>query len=143
MFGTFLTWLSEKTVPVFVLATANDISQLPPELLRKGRLDEIFFVDLPDAAERLEILSIHLRKRNRDPAGFDLDALTRASADYSGAEIEEAVVSALFDAFHARQQLETGHILTALEQSVPLARTMSEQMDRLRQWAVGRARNAR
>lgn len=143
VFGTFLTWLSEKTVPVFVLATANDISQLPPELLRKGRLDEIFFVDLPDAAERLEILSIHLRKRNRDPAGFDLDALTRASAGYSGAEIEEAVVSALFDAFHARQQLETGHILTALEQSVPLARTMSEQMDRLRQWAVGRARNAR
>ncbi|HRZ56929.1 MAG TPA: ATPase, partial [Candidatus Paceibacterota bacterium] len=75
--------------------------------------------------------------------GFDLDALTRASDGYSGAEIEEAVVSALFDAFHARQQLETGHILAALEQSVPLARTMSEQMDRLRQWAVGRARNAR
>jgi SpoVK/Ycf46/Vps4 family AAA+-type ATPase len=142
VFGTFLTWLSEKTAAVFVLATANDISQLPPELLRKGRLDEIFFVDLPDEAERREIFAIHLRKRRRDVAEFDLDALARTAADFSGAEIEEAVISALFDAFHARQSLNTGYILAALEHSVPLARTMSEHIDQLRQWAVGRARNA-
>jgi len=142
VFGTFLTWLSEKTAAVFVLATANDISQLPPELLRKGRLDEIFFVDLPDEPERREIFAIHLRKRRRGLVEFDLDALARAAAGFSGAEIEEAVISALFDAFHAGQPLTTAHLLAALEQSVPLARTMSEHIDRLRQWAVGRARNA-
>ncbi len=142
VFGTFLTWLSEKTAPVFVVATANDISQLPPELLRKGRLDEIFFVDLPSGAERREILGIHLTRRGRDGAKFDLDTLTGASNEFSGAEIEEAINSALYDAFYAKQELTTEHVLSALAETVPLAKTMDEQINRLRSWAEGRARNA-
>ena len=142
VFGTFLTWLSEKTAPVFVVATANDISQLPPELLRKGRLDEIFFVDLPSRDERLEIFRIHVTKRGRDVAHFDLAALADASPNFSGAEIEEAINSALYDAFYAHGELSTPQILTALAQTVPLAKTMDEQISRLRSWADGRARNA-
>src|SRR5438309_242773 len=142
VFGTFLTWLSEKSAPVFVVATANDISQLPPELLRKGRLDEIFFVDLPSREERTEVFRIHLQKRGRDPAAFDLDSLVACSENFSGAEIEQAIISALYDAFYARHELATQHILEALLQTVPLARTMDEQIGRLRSWAVGRARHA-
>jgi len=142
VFSTFLTWLSEKTAPVFVVATANDISQLPPELLRKGRLDEIFFVDLPSEEERREILCIHLAKRGRDPLRFELDPVVEASQDFSGAEIEEAIVSALYDAFYGRQELATEHVLLALGQTVPLSKTMSEPINRLREWAVGRARFA-
>ena len=142
VFGTFLTWLSEKSAPVFVVATANDISQLPPELLRKGRLDEIFFVDLPSRNERRDVFRIHLSKRGRDPAAFDLETLAESSKDFSGAEIEEAINSALYDAFYAKQEITTDHVLTALEQTVPLARTMDEQINRLRSWAEGRARNA-
>jgi len=142
VFGTFLTWLSEKTAPVFVVATANDISQLPPELLRKGRLDEIFFVDLPSAAEREEIFRIHLLKRRRDPAHFDLPALAAASEEFSGAEIEEAIISALYDAFSAGSDLSTDLVWNALRETVPLSKTMEEQMTRLRRWAEGRARNA-
>src|SRR5436309_5350730 len=97
VFGTFLTWLSEKSAPVFVVATANDISQLPPELLRKGRLDEIFFVDLPARDERSEVFRIHINKRVRDAIQFDLAALVKASHDFSGAEIEEAIISALYE----------------------------------------------
>jgi SpoVK/Ycf46/Vps4 family AAA+-type ATPase len=142
VFGTFLTWLSEKTAPVFVVATANDISQLPPELLRKGRFDEIFFVDLPSASERCEVFEIHLRKRGRNPEEFELDALVQASNDFSGAEIEEAINSALYDAFYAKQRLESSHILNAIRETVPLARTMDEHINGLRKWAEGRARNA-
>jgi len=142
VFGTFLTWLSEKIAPVFVVATANDISQLPPELLRKGRLDEIFFVDLPSRQERLEVFRIHLTKRGRDAAGFDLEALADTSKDFSGAEIEEAINSGLYDAFYGKTELATHHVLTALAQTVPLAKTMDEQINRLRSWAEGRARNA-
>ena len=142
VFGTFLTWLSEKTAPVFVVATANDISQLPAELLRKGRLDEIFFVDLPSRDERTEILRIHLRRRGRDPGTFDLAALSDASHDFSGAEIEEAIISGLYDAFSERAELNTNHILAALAQTVPLAKTMEEQISGLRSWADGRARSA-
>jgi SpoVK/Ycf46/Vps4 family AAA+-type ATPase len=142
VFGTFLTWLSEKSAPVFVVATANDISELPPELLRKGRLDEIFFVDLPTAEERSDIFRIHLTRRGRDAAGFDLEALAEASKEFSGAEIEQAVISALFDAFYRQVDLTTEHILNELRQTVPLAKTMSEQINRLRSWADGRARNA-
>jgi SpoVK/Ycf46/Vps4 family AAA+-type ATPase len=142
VFGTFLTWLSEKNAPVFVVATANDISQLPPELLRKGRLDEIFFVDLPGREERTQIFRIHLIRRGRDAASFDLPALTEVSNDFSGAEIEEAIISALYDAFAAREELGTKHVLAALGQTVPLAKTMDEQISRLRGWAEGRARNA-
>lgn len=146
VFGTFLTWLSEKKAPVFVVTTANDISQLPPELLRKGRLDEIFFVDLPSAGEREEIFRIHLRKRGRLQGDLAEDArlmeLAAASHDFSGAEIEEAVNSALYDAFYEETDLSVDHLKTALEQTVPLARTMEEQINRLRNWADGRARNA-
>src|SRR5580698_2557356 len=124
VFGTFLTWLSEKTTSVFVVATANDISQLPPELLRKGRLDEIFFVDLPAEEERAEIFRIHLAKRGRNQAGFDLAACAVASVDFSGAEIEESINSALYDAFDAKRELTTDDILNALVQTVPLAKTM-------------------
>lgn len=142
VFGTFLTWLSEKTAPVFVVATANDISQLPPELLRKGRLDEIFFVDLPNETERAEIFRIHIRKRQRDDSKFDIARLVAASDQFSGAEIEEAVISALYDAFDDGREVTTEDILASLRQAVPLARTMAEQIQRLRQWAEGRARNA-
>jgi AAA+ superfamily predicted ATPase len=142
VFGTFLTWLSEKTAPVFVVATANDISQLPPELLRKGRLDEIFFVDLPVREERVEVFRIHLQKRQRDPSKFNIEALAAASTDFSGAEIEEAINSALYDAFYTQKDITDEHVLTALAQTVPLAKTMDEQINRLRSWAEGRARNA-
>jgi len=142
VFGTFLTWLSEKTAPVFVVATANDISELPPELLRKGRLDEIFFVDLPSPEERRDIFRIHLAKRGRDADSFDLDVLVDASKDFSGAEIEQAVISALFEAFYKKVELNTDHLLEELRQTVPLSKTMSEQLHRLRSWADGRARNA-
>jgi ATPase family associated with various cellular activities (AAA) len=142
VFGTFLTWLSEKSAPVFVVATANDVSQLPPELLRKGRLDEIFYVDLPLDEERGEIFRIHLAKRNRNPEEFDLPALAAASPEFSGAEIEEAIISALYDAFYAKQELATAHVLATLSQTVPLARTMAEKVTEQRHWATGRARNA-
>ncbi len=142
VFGTLLTWLSEKTTPVFVVATANDISQLPPELLRKGRLDEIFFVDLPAPVEREEILRVHLARRRRDPMMFDVRGLAAVSDGFSGAEIEQAIISALFDAYHARREVTTEDIARTFAQSVPLARTMVEQVTRIRQWAEGRARNA-
>jgi hypothetical protein len=142
VFGTFLTWLSEKSAPVFVVATANEISQLPPELLRKGRFDEIFFVDLPSAEDRAEIFRIHLAKRGRDAGQFDLDQLVAASHEYSGAEIEESIISALYDAFAAREELQTAHVLFALGETVPLARTMDEQIHALRLWSKGRARDA-
>lgn len=142
VFGTFLTWLSEKTAPVFVVATANDISQLPPELMRKGRLDEIFFVDLPSREDRLEIFRIHLSKRGRAAANFDLPTLADASGNFSGAEIEEAINSALYDAFYGKTELTTAHIVAAIGETVPLAKTMEEHISRLRAWADGRARSA-
>jgi SpoVK/Ycf46/Vps4 family AAA+-type ATPase len=142
VFATFLTWLSEKTAPVFVVATANDISQLPPELLRKGRLDEIFFVPLPDAKERAEIFGIHLLKRARDPQAFNLHELASTSVDFSGAEIEAVVVGALHDAFHERRELTQEDLTACIRETVPLSRTMDTQLDRLREWAKGRARDA-
>jgi hypothetical protein len=142
VFGTFLTWLSEKTAPVFVVATANDISQLPPELLRKGRLDEIFFVDLPSPEERKDIFRIHIARHRRPTEQFDLAVLSEASKEFSGAEIQEAINSALYDAFDERRDITTESIQAALAQTVPLAKTMDEQISRLRNWAEGRARNA-
>jgi MoxR-like ATPase len=142
VFGTFLTWLSEKSAPVFVVATANDVSQLPPELMRKGRLDEIFYVDLPSEEERGEIFRIHLTKRGRDPRNFDLETLVEASEEFSGAEIEEAIISALYDAFYEKKELTTAHVAGALKQTVSLARTMAEKVNALRNWARGRARYA-
>jgi SpoVK/Ycf46/Vps4 family AAA+-type ATPase len=142
VFGTFLTWLSEKTAPVFVITTANDISHLPPELLRKGRLDEIFFVDLPNEKERREVFRIHIQKRGRDPAAFNLDELVRQSEGFSGAEIEEAIISGLFDAFSKGAELNSDILKNGLLETVPLSKTMSEELNRLRSWAQGRARPA-
>ncbi len=140
--STFLTWLNEKESPVFVLATANDISQLPPELLRKGRLDEIFFVDLPSTAERRDIFEIHLRKRRREPGAFDLPLLAAAADGFSGAEIEQAVISALYDAFYLSRQVTSEDVLKSIRETVPLSKTMSERIMDLRNWAEGRARFA-
>ncbi len=142
VFGTLLTWLSEKTASVFVIATANDISNLPPELLRKGRLDEIFFVDLPTDEERVQILKIHLFRRGRDWRKFDVADLARHCDGFSGAEIEEAIISALFDAFSKKSELSTEFIKASLNETVPLSKTMSEELDRLRTWATGRTRPA-
>jgi ATP-dependent 26S proteasome regulatory subunit len=142
VFGTFITWMQEKRKPVFVIATANNVTQLPPELLRKGRFDEIFFCDLPSAEERKQILEIHLRKKHRDPAGFELDRLAAATADFSGAEIEQAVVAALYDAFDAGGDLDTARLANSLGEIVPLAVTMREQIDGMREWARTRARQA-
>jgi SpoVK/Ycf46/Vps4 family AAA+-type ATPase len=138
VFGTLLTWLQEKTTPVFVVATANDIEHLPPEVLRKGRFDEIFFVDLPNAEERRAILSIHLSRRRRDPAKFDLDVLAKASEGYSGAEIEQAIVEALYDTFGRAPDITTEAVAAALRRTVPLSRTMAQAIDARRQWAHGR-----
>lgn len=142
VFSTFLTWLQEKKKPVFVISTANNISLLPPELLRKGRFDEIFFIDLPSREERKAIFSIHIKKRNRNPDNFDLEALIRDSDGFSGAEIEQAVISSLFDAFVDGRDIETRDILKSLKDSVPLSRTMREEIQRLRDWADTRARPA-
>lgn len=140
--STFLTWLQEKTAPVFVVATANSIEQLPPELLRRGRLDETFFVDLPDACERQEIFRIHLEKRARAAADFDVPALAEATEGFSGAEIEQCVIAGLFDAYGAETPLTTDILLRCAQDTVPLSRTMKEPIDRLRDWAEGRARRA-
>lgn len=142
VFSTFLTWLQEKTKPVFVAATANNISLLPPELLRKGRLDEIFFVDLPNEKERLEIFSIHLQRRKRDPKAFAVAELAKAAAGYSGAEIEQVVVEALSEAFTAGREVTPADLVNALRALVPLSKTMREDIDNLRQWASTRARPA-
>ncbi len=142
LFGTFLTWMSEKQTPVFVVATANDISALPPELLRKGRFDEIFFVDLPSREERQEILRVRLQYRHRNPQDFDLDQLADITDGFSGAELEEAVVSGLYEAFAENQELDTSHIASAIRATVPLSKTMQSELERLRSWADGRARPA-
>lgn len=138
MFGTLLTWLQEHRAPVFAVATANDIEALPPELLRKGRFDEIFFVDLPTAEVRKQIFAIHLRKRNRDPAQFDLEALSEASEEYSGSEIEQAVISALHEAYAQKRDIDTARVVATVKGSPPLSATMAEKVAALRQWAKGR-----
>jgi AAA+ superfamily predicted ATPase len=140
--GTLLTWLQEKTAPVFVVATANRIEQLPPELLRKGRFDDLFFIDLPSRAERRDILEIHVRRRGRDPAAYDLDALARRTAGFSGAEIEQAVISALYDAFAERKELLAEHLVRAVDEARPLSITMREEIAELRAWASSRTRAA-
>jgi SpoVK/Ycf46/Vps4 family AAA+-type ATPase len=136
--GTFLTWMAEKQSQVFVVATANNIDALPPELVRKGRFDEIFFVDLPDTGNRAEILRIHLRRRNQDLASFDVPAIANASDGFSGSEIEQAVVSALYAAHALGKSLTTEHILAELLLTHPLSVVMREQIEGLRQWAGGR-----
>ena len=145
VFGTFLTWMQEKKEPVFVVATANDISALPPELLRKGRFDEIFFVDLPSAKERENIFKIHLNNKNRnaDELGLDMPKLVRVSEGFSGAEIEEVVNEALFNAYANHQKdLEMKNLLECITATSPLSRTMAETITNLRKWAEQRARLA-
>lgn len=142
VFGTMLTWLQEKTSPVFVVCTANRIDGLPPELLRKGRFDEIFFIDLPTEAERTDIFHIQLTKRGRVPTEFPLKDFARASIDFSGAEIEQVLVSAMYDAFAGGAQLTAAHVLQAISDTLPLAVTMAEDINRLRDWAKRRTRPA-
>jgi hypothetical protein len=132
LFGSFLTWLQEKQSDVFVVATANDLSALPPELLRKGRFDEIFFVDLPDGAERAEILRIHLRLRKQDPERFDIDRIARAAEGFSGAEIEQAVTTSLLQALQDGKPLSAELVLNELAATVPLSRSRHEDVERLR-----------
>ncbi|MCB1064785.1 MAG: AAA family ATPase [Verrucomicrobiae bacterium] len=142
VFGRLLNWLQEKFSPVFVVATANDISQLPPELLRKGRWDECWFVDLPDAKERAAIWDIVIEKFDREKTAYDTVVLARASELHTGAEIEAAYVEALHRGFAEDREpteLDLGEVLSA---SVPLATTMSESIERLRHWSQGRARHA-
>lgn len=142
VFGSFLVWLQEKTAPVFIVATSNDISQLPPELLRKGRFDEIFFIDLPNYEERQEIFAIHLAKRHRNPHRFNLERLAQETEGFSGAEIEQVVISALYDAFEAGRDMEEADLVNNIVLSVPLSQTMREQMTALRNWARTHARPA-
>ncbi len=142
VFGSFITWLQEKQSSVFVIATANNVQALPPELLRKGRFDEIFFCDLPDRDERRQIFDIHIRKKNRDPAKFNLEKLVDTSGDYSGAEIEQTIISALYDAFDSGDDLTSEGLLASLSDIVPLAVTMRERIEGMRDWARGRARGA-
>ncbi len=136
--GTFLTWMAERQSQVFVVATANDISTLPPELVRKGRFDEIFFVDLPGKKIRAAILAIHLSNRKQPLANFDLDALAEAMHGFSGAEVEQALVSALYAAHAQNQALATKHILEEIGQTRPLSVVMREKISVLRDWAAGR-----
>lgn len=138
LFGALLTWLQEKKEEVFVVGSANDLSKIPPEMLRKGRFDEIFFVDLPVEDERKTIFSIHLKLRKQDPAQFDLDRLAAATSGFSGAEIEQAVISALYRSLHARTLLTTEALIEAAQSTVPLSVTRSEDIGRIRAMAEGR-----
>jgi SpoVK/Ycf46/Vps4 family AAA+-type ATPase len=145
VFGSFVTWLQEKTSPVFVIATANNVDELPPEMMRKGRFDEIFFVDLPTLPERREIMAIHVKRRGRDPGQFNLDLLAEKSEGMTGAEIEQAVVSALFDEYdtHGKTGVLTSEgVIHSLQETVPLSKTMKEKIATLRNWCKTRARPA-
>lgn len=148
VFSTLITWMQEKTKPVFVVATANDVSQLPPELLRKGRFDEIFFVDLPSGKERKEIFRIHLKKHGRDLDEHKIEELAREAEGFSGAEIEQVIVSSLYDAFELKKTLGSERsdlneiILKNIRDTIPLARAMKTKVNALRQWASIRARVA-
>jgi ATP-dependent 26S proteasome regulatory subunit len=138
MFGTLLTWMQDHREPIFVIATANDISAVPPELMRKGRFDEVFFVDLPDAASREKIFGIHLRRRKRDPSQFNLPLLASRAEGFSGAEIEQAVISALYLAFAANTVLQDEHLLAEIEATRPLSVLLAERIEALREWARDR-----
>jgi len=136
--GTLLTWMAENKASVFIVATANDIESLPPELIRKGRLDEIFFVDLPDDETRKLIFSIHLKKREQDMSSFNLDKLVEHSSGFSGSEIEQAVVSALYTAHAQKSQLTDKIIIEELSRTRPLSVVMAERINNLRVWARDR-----
>ncbi len=140
IFASILTWMQEKESPVFVISTANDITMLPPEMLRKGRFDEIFFVDLPQAKERRDIFAIHLARRGRDPLEFDLDQMALASSGFSGAEIEQVIISSLYDAFEADRDVITEDILNNIKETIPLSQTLEQEIARLRRWGRTHAR---
>lgn len=142
IFGTFLTWMQEKKSPVFVMATANRIERLPGEFLRKGRFDEIFFVDLPNFEERGQIFEIHLSKRRSEITRFDLAQLSNVSDGFSGAEIEQAIIAAMYEAFAQDREFNQLDIISAVKSTTPLSRTMTEQVSALRDWARLRARPA-
>ncbi len=139
IFGYFLTWMQEKKYPVFVTATANQIDLLPPEILRKGRFDEIFFVTLPNQKERREIFRIHLLDRGKNPDNFNLDSLAKNTEGLSGAEIEQAVISALFESFSKGNELTDRDLIIAASSIVPLSTTMREEISKLERWASNRA----
>jgi SpoVK/Ycf46/Vps4 family AAA+-type ATPase len=142
VFGSFLSWMQEKTAPVFVVATANDVTQLPPEMLRKGRWDELFFVDLPNLKERETIWNIQIGKHGRDPQDFDLVQLARATDGLTGSEIESVFVESLYQAFDEDSEPTDLTVARVLTDLVPLSKLMPEQIAGLRTWAEGRARMA-
>jgi len=142
VFGTFLNWMQEKSAPVFVVATANDVSQLPPELLRKGRFDELFFVDLPTAEERQIIWTLQITRHARNPRDFDVLQLAKATDGFTGAEIETAFIEALYGAFERHTEPTDLDIAQVLTTFMPLSKLMAEPITALRQWAKGRARPA-
>ena len=145
IFSTILTWMQEKTSPVFVVATANNINLLPPELLRKGRFDEIFFVDLPSQQERENIFSIHLKKKGQAPSQYPMEMLGKKTEGFNGAEIEECIKEAMFAAYVEapdNPKLLSKHLVDAISKTVPLSTTMKEQIAALRNWAATRAKNA-
>jgi len=139
LLASFLSWMQDRKAPVFVAATCNNVSVLPPELIRKGRFDELFFVDLPNQAERKQIFTIQLSRRKRNPTEFQLDRLAAAARGYSGAEIESVVQTALYAAYSQKQQLGDQHLLEAIQATVPLSTTRAEEIDALREWAAKRA----
>lgn len=139
LLASFLSWMQDRKTPVFVAATCNNVTVLPPELIRKGRFDELFFVDLPNQAERKQIFAIQLAKRKRNPAEFDLERVAAAANGFSGAEIDAAVQTALYAAYSEKQQVTTQSLLDALTQTVPLSRTRAEEIESLRDWARTRA----
>jgi SpoVK/Ycf46/Vps4 family AAA+-type ATPase len=142
IFGTFLTWMQEKKSPVFVMATANRVDRLPGEFLRKGRFDELFFVDLPTVEERQQIFEIHLSKRRSDTTRFNTSELARIADGFSGAEIEQAIVAAMYEAFAQDREFNQFDAIAAIKATTPLSRTMEEQVTALREWARLRARPA-
>jgi AAA+ superfamily predicted ATPase len=142
VFGAFLTWLQERRAPVFAAATANEVERLPPELARRGRFDEVFFVDLPSAKERSQILAVHLRRKGRDARAFPVDDIAKELEHWSGAEIEQMVSAALFRAYAARSDLSADDLRAAARELVPLATLYEEKIQALRQWGQTRARRA-
>jgi SpoVK/Ycf46/Vps4 family AAA+-type ATPase len=139
LLGSLLSWMQDRKAPVFVAATCNDVGALPPELISKGRFDELFFVDLPNGDERKQIFTLQLRKRRRNPAEFALNEISEAAAGFSGAEIEAAVQTALYAAFASKQQLTTQGLVNALKGTIPLSKIRAEEIDGLREWARKRA----
>jgi SpoVK/Ycf46/Vps4 family AAA+-type ATPase len=140
--GTFLSWLQDRRGDVFIVATANDVTKLPAEFLRKGRFDEIFFVDLPDAESRAAIFRIHLKKRGKPVQQFDLPRLVAATDQFSGAEIEQVIVAGMYTAFSAKTEITTESLLTEVASTRPLSHTMAERVTWLREWARERTVSA-